>query len=97
MMDGRLPILAKIVAIFPIEIINMFFNFKGFSNYTSGIKGGRRKNFGLVKENKVFRVMRVFINSLFGCMVVENVIYMFFQMGFENSTGLANVGFSTRG
>jgi hypothetical protein len=63
MMDGILTIIDKLVVILPIEIIRMFFPFKGLLNYMSGIKWCRRKNFGLFKENKVFRVVGVLINN----------------------------------
>jgi hypothetical protein len=39
-MNGRLPRLAKFVAIFTIKIIRMFFNFKSFLNEARGVVRG---------------------------------------------------------
>jgi hypothetical protein len=39
-MNGRFPGLAKLVSIFVIEVVRMFFDFKGFSNETRGVMRG---------------------------------------------------------
>jgi hypothetical protein len=44
-MNGGLPRLAKFVAIFAIEVIRMFFNFKGFTNEMRGVMRGMRLKF----------------------------------------------------
>jgi hypothetical protein len=40
-MYGGLPGLAQLVVVFPIEVVRMFFYFKGFTNETRRVKGGR--------------------------------------------------------
>jgi hypothetical protein len=56
MMDSGIPRLAKLKAIFRIEIIRVFFNFEHFTNDTRGVIGNRGKNSSLAKTNEVFRI-----------------------------------------
>jgi hypothetical protein len=40
-MNDRFPRMVEFVAIFAIEVIQMFFNFKGFSNDMGGVIRGK--------------------------------------------------------
>jgi hypothetical protein len=56
----------------------------------------RGKDSGLVKENKVFRIVGAFGNNWLGDAVVECISYMLLETRFKISTSLANEWFVTR-
>jgi hypothetical protein len=62
-MDSEFPRLVKFIAIISIKIIRMFFNLERFSNDMRGVIRCRGKDSGLVKENKVFRIVGAFGNN----------------------------------
>jgi hypothetical protein len=52
------------------------------------------KDFGLIKANKVFGVMGMLKDNRFSEEIMKIINDMFFEMGLDGSTSLANVGFS---
>jgi hypothetical protein len=49
----------------------------------------------VIEENKVFRLMGKFNNSLFIVIIMMSIVYVFFEVSLDRSNNLVNVGFTT--
>jgi hypothetical protein len=74
-----------------VKIIWMFLDFKCFSNDTRWVEGDIGHNFGFIKTDEVFRVVRVFDGCLLRDTIVVGVNDMFLKASFEGSSCLTNV------
>jgi len=94
-MNSGFPRLSKFVAIFVIKIVSMFFNFQCLSNDMSGVIRFWSYNFSFVKANEMIRIVGVFVDRWLRYVIMEGMIYIFFETGFKISTSLVYVWFST--